>query len=372
VLSTFANAETRLVFLTLPRDRSKGGAADDCGVVHPAAILALACACLGTLWLLLAGLTLANRAAYDRRRVAAGRRFPAAPGSRRERRLLRRAASHRTGAGRWRRVATLQALADGRHPEARALLERALVDPDRDIVGAAVKALGRLGDEWAAAALIGALREDLYPRSRIAAQLERLAPKVGHLLVPLLADAQAPVRFWAATLLARYPGLALDELTACAHDSDANVRAAALAALGASGDSLALPTALQLLDDPAWFVRAHACRAVGALGSPAAAADIASLLADDWWWVRAAAKDALRSLGSPAAPAVVPYLEHADRFARNSAAEVLQDVGFVDALAARDPHGDLLARIYAAGGRRLRAAAERRVEAVPTPDEQAA
>jgi len=360
-----------LLLLTRPGDRSSSAGADEKCVLQPAVILALACACLGTLWLALASVAVANRAVYDRWRRVGGRRLRAAAGSRRERRLLRRAANHRTGAGRWRRVATLQALAEARHPAARALLESALADADPAVVGATITALGRLGDDWAAAALVEALRDDLYSRSRIAAQLERLAPNVGHLLVPLLDDARAPVRFWAATLLARYPSLAVDRLIACTQDGDANVRAAALEALGASGQASTLPAALRLLDDPAWFVRAHACRAVGALGSPAAAADVASHLADDWWWVRAAAKDALRSFGAAAAPAVVPYLEHPDRFARNSAAEVLQDIGFVDALAVRDPGGDLLARIYSAGGRRLQAAAEWRVEAFPKAEERA-
>ena len=341
-------------------------------MVNAASILAVTCACLGALWLLLTAVALVNRAVYDRRLAGNARDLRAAPGSRRERRFLRRAAGHRTGVGRWRRVATLQALAEARHPEVRHLLERALADPDPEVVSAAVKALGQLGDEWAAEALADALRDERYSRSRIAAQLERLVPKVGHLLVPLLADPQPPVRFWAATLLARYPGLAVDELIACTRDRDANVRAAAVEALGSSGDLAALPAALNLLGDRAWFVRAHACRAAGALGTAEVATAVARLLADEWWWVRAAAKDALRSLGPSASPSIVPYLEHADRFARNSAAEVLQDVGFVDTLAAHDPSGDLLARIYAAGGRRLREAAERRVETVPRHIEEAA
>ena len=357
--------------VTRPRDRQALVGADDSDVPRPAVILALVCACLGLLWLALAALTLVNRIVHDRWRRVGARRLPPA-GSRREQRLLRRACVHRNGVGRWRRVATLQALAEAGHPKAPRLLRRALADPDPEIVAAAVKALGRLDEDWAAEALVRALHDERYPRSRIAAQLERLAPRAGHLLVPLLSDPDAPVRFWAATLLVRYPGLALDELRACARDADPNVRAAAVEALGASGEPTALPAALALLVDPAWFVRAHACRAVGALGSPAVAADVAALLADDWWWVRSAAKDALRGLGASAAPAVVPLLEHEDRFARNSAAEVLQDVGFLDALAARDPGADLLARIYVAGGTRLRDAAERRVEAFPRPEERAA
>ena len=54
-------------------------------------------------------------------------------------------------------------------------------------------------------------------------------------------------------------------------------------------------------------------------------------------------------------------LTHEDLVARNGAAEVLQDIGFVDFLALDDPSSPLLERIYAAGGERLRDATEQRI-----------
>ena len=51
-----------------------------------------------------------------------------------------------------------------------------------------------------------------------------------------------------------------------------------------------------------------------------------------------------------------------DTFARNGAAEVLQDIGYVDHLALERPDSPLLERIYAAGGERMRVAAEVRAE----------
>jgi len=85
-------------------------------------------------------------------------------------------------------------------------------------------------------------------------------------------------------------------------------------------------------------------------------------LADEKWWVRSAAKDAFRGMGSDAVPVLLPILAHADPFARNGAAEVLQDIGFVDALALDQPDSALLERIYEAGGEGLRDAAESRAE----------
>jgi hypothetical protein len=74
-----------------------------------------------------------------------------------------------------------------------------------------------------------------------------------------------------------------------------------------------------------------------------------------------------------AAVLVVDYLDHDDAFARNGAAEVLQNTGFLErlALAARKkPDGfgaRLLERVYRAGAERLACAAEDRVRTV-APD----
>jgi hypothetical protein len=66
-------------------------------------------------------------------------------------------------------------------------------------------------------------------------------------------------------------------------------------------------------------------------------------------------------MGVDAVPALLAMLDHEDRFARNGAAEALQDVGFVDFLVLDNPRSPLLERIYEAGGERLRRAAEARL-----------
>jgi hypothetical protein len=78
--------------------------------------------------------------------------------------------------------------------------------------------------------------------------------------------------------------------------------------------------------------------------------------------VRSAAKDALRALGVDVAPMLVPVLESVDRFARNGAAEVLQDLGVVDHLLLTEPDSALLARIFAAGEAGLLDAARIRLD----------
>jgi HEAT repeat protein len=252
------------------------------------------------------------------------------------------------------------------HPRAPALVRRALADPDSDVTGAVVRGLGELDAAWAADALVEVLRRDGYARSRVASQLERMSLGIAPLLEPLLEDAHPAVRFWAATLLGRCTGVEPARLIPLTRDVDPNVRAAAVEGLAELGATVALQPVRDRLRDETWFVRVHACRAVGRLGSANDAAAVASRLGDPWWWVRSAAKDSLRGWGMEAAGVLVAHLDADDAFVRNGAAEILQDIGFLDALASSGPEGELRDRILAAGGRAMRKAAEaRRLNAQP-------
>ena len=332
-------------------------------------VLVLALIASAGAWLALSVGAVAGRVAFDRRSRFAQEQPP--PSGRRAReRLLKRASSHRTEHGKWRRISALRTLVHARELRTRTLLRRALVDKDSDVVGAAVQLLGDLGDGWAVGELIETLRKGSYPRSRVATQLDTLMPRVGRKLLRLLRDPDPAVRFWAATLLGRCPRFAAPRLVLLADDPDANVRAAAVESLGERGEENALATVCRRLADGEWFVRVHACRAAGRLGGLEAAPLIAPALRDERWWVRTAAKDALRDLGPAVAGVLIPYLDDQDAFARNGAAEVLQDVGFVDALSRHGMEGELLERILLAGGVGLRDAALQRAADRPAADEQ--
>lgn len=314
-------------------------------------------------WLTLSAAVVVGRVLYDRQRETP---FPGPLDERRAQRLIRRASrGARTEWGRWRRTRALTMLARAHHPAAPRLLRPALASVDVRVAHSAVRSLGDLGDDWAVNVLIGALRDGVGSRSRIAAELERLAPIPGPRLPALLRDWDPEVRFWGATLLAPYPDLADASLAALSWDSDPNVRAAAVETLGARDGPDVQAAVLALLNDSAWFVRVHAARAAGHVVGAPAASTICELLADEKWWVRTAAKDALRTIGRDAVPSLLSVLVHADGFARNGAAEVLQDIGYVDALALDDPTSPILKRIYEAGGERLRDAAETRAASRP-------
>jgi len=318
-------------------------------------------------WLAISLTVLLGRLLYERTR-----REQTAPLRRRaERRLVRRAGSRpRTEWGRWRRVRALQRLEQAHHPRVAWLIRPVLEDPDPMIAAAAIRTLGDIGDDWAIEILLDALRRQQSQRSRVAAELERLAPVPGARLLTLLRDWNPQVRFWGATLLRPYPELGTETLIDLTWDSDPNVRAAAVETLGSRSGTSVEAALVARLNDSEWFVRVHAARAAGHVLGAEAAPTITRLLADERWWVRTAAKDALRGMGVDGVPSLLSILAHDDAFARNGAAEVLQDIGFVDFLALDNPTSRLLERIYEAGGERYREATQARLEALPDAEEE--
>jgi len=349
----------------IPRSRDGTGAATDDDVWMDALALRVALVVLTlalTAWLVLSLAILLGRVRYDRKQ-----RQPVSANvsARTARRLVRRVGGRpRTEWGRWRRVTALQRLERAHHPAVSNLIKSVLDDSDRRIATAAIRTLGDVGDDWAIELLIDALKRGHGPRSRIAAELDQLAPAPGQRLVPLLRDWDPAVRFWGASLLRPYPELGDPTLIELTWDSDPNVRASAVETLGTRSGRAVGAALLARLDDSEWFVRVHAARAAGHVLGAEAAPTVVRLFADERWWVRTAAKDALRGMGADAVPSLLSILAHDDPFARNGAAEVLQDIGFVDFLQLDSPGSPLLQRIYEAGGERYRDAAKARVERV--------
>ena len=136
------------------------------------------------------------------------------------------------------------------------------------------------------------------------------------------------VRYWGVTLLARYERHR--DVAALADDPDDRVRKAVAESLGSMANPDAAGVLVKLLEDASWIVRAHAARALADLECVEHADKIALLLADTEWWVRLAARESLVALGAGVVPVVLGCLEHTDRFARNGAAEILQNLGVLD------------------------------------------
>jgi len=245
--------------------------------------------------------------------------------------------------------------------DARRLLQRGLRSDEREVRVAAITGLGQLArdHEWALDGLVEALASELETPERVATELDRLAPRPGRRLTPLLGHPSEVVRFYVVRLLVRYPELARRHVAAHTSDPSAHVRAAALETLRAAGSTETLRRSLELLTDPQPYVRAQASRTAAAIGGPGAASFVASLLADGSWWVREAAREALVGIGPDVVPLIAPLVHTGGPVLRKGAALVLQDVGAIDALV-DDRETEQLELIMEAGGGRLRRAAAER------------
>lgn len=276
--------------------------------------------------------------------------------------LVADASQHRSAREKWRRAASLRVLFRMNHREALPLLARAGGEPDSEIAALAFALLGSSSDPKAMDILFDGLRGQRHRASRIAIHIEQSPQAIAGRLKALLDDADPSLRLWGATLLARYPDEDVEgDLARLTSDADPRVRKAAIQTLGKTGDELAAERGVALLTDPYPYVRAHAARTLGELGRSDLADQVTLLLGDADWWVRLAARESLEMMGSDVWPVLMRSLNHADRFVRNGAAEVFQNVGVLDSLivmeAASDNPGrsklDMLRRIAAAGGGRF-------------------
>jgi HEAT repeat protein len=276
--------------------------------------------------------------------------------------LVRDGSAHVSPRERWRRLTALRILSRFDHPHTINLLARAVADRDAEVSANALALLGRSTDPRAIDLLVEALRSTRHQASRVAVYLDQSPQEIGPRLASLLDDDSAVVRQWAATLLARYPDQSVEpRLIELTDDPDARVRKAAIQTLGQIGGLDAGTAAIQLLSDDVPYVRAHAARALGQLGRNDEADRVATLLGDGDWWVRLAARESLEMMGPEVWPVLVRCLDHRDRFVRNGAAEVVQNLGVLDSLimmeAATDNPGSakiaMLRRIASAGGVRF-------------------
>lgn len=276
--------------------------------------------------------------------------------------LVADAERHRTPREKWRRLTALRILERLGHPSAMTLLTAASADPDVTVAEAAVALLATSTDPRAGECLVSALITQRIPASRVAVYIDQSPADLSTHLVSLLDHKTPSVRQWAVTLLTPYDDREHEaRILDLTWDTDASVRKASVQALGAIGTDLSVDRLVALLGDPVPFVRAHAARALAELGCVDCARAMTPLLGDSDFWVRLAARESLEELGSEVWPVLVRCLDHPDKFVRNGAAEVVQNLGVLDSLIMLEAASDypsrskleMLKRITDAGGVRF-------------------
>lgn len=304
--------------------------------------------------------------ARDPGRLRGVRRVTAAtPRSRRV-----RLATDRRRRRRWSRIEALRLIAETSTPlrvAERQALADALADRNEDVRLGALAAVSARADELAAKLLVTALVEWRTGRARVATELQRQPREhVGPLLEELLGDGPPDVKFWALQVIGRSgSSLSWTAITELLDDPSPNVRAALAEGLPVFYRRPAIALRRLLADDE-WYVRVHAARALGEAGVTRAAPAVAELLRDPSWWVRDAAEKALVALGKAGVREALRLLDDGDPFARDSAAEVLQESGYLDRCVVAAASGDaeaagVLARVRGAAGDALVESAVARV-----------
>lgn len=197
----------------------------------------------------------------------------------------------------------------------------------------AAHALLRIDEPRGVARLLAAAaRRDDWAVGQVAAILMDADPaRVSmHLAAAIRTECQAPGHGPGLAQLLRLHATAHAESVRAAilevlrHATDAEVLAAALAALGHPADA---PRARERLEHPEWIVRVAAAQALHRLGSREDLPRLAHLLSDGNWWVRRRAAQALCAL-----PGVRPEevralgASLADRFAADALAQALADL----------------------------------------------
>ena len=148
------------------------------------------------------------------------------------------------------------------------------------------------------------------------------APRVGALLEASNSSARtkALLQVTAQLGIATDPGL----IRTLARHPDAEVRVEAVRTLGhiaPQPESIAI--CLNAMEDPEWPTRALAARSLGRLGGHQAVSRLEQAMGDSSYWVRHHAGEALAKLGDTGKAALARSLDHANRFVRDMAAQVL-------------------------------------------------
>lgn len=196
-------------------------------------------------------------------------------------RWWRRESQHRSW---WRRTEAVRALGLINDRSAFDVIAAAFDDPHEEVRAAAAGAAGRLADVRAAAPLLARLPdESRHQRVRVIDALEQIGRPMAESLLTTLRESPQLLPFVVDLVPAVCGSLAVEDLLAWTANERADVRAAALQALGRIGiDELSYYHALKALGDADAGVRAMAARALGRSGRDEAAPYLAPRLDDDW------------------------------------------------------------------------------------------
>jgi HEAT repeat protein len=217
-------------------------------------------------------------------------------------------------------------------PENVPQLEELLSDGKEEVREAALYALGRIGTAEALEVMLKALDlGDRWTQEKVAETVEEAGDQSRQLLAELLRDRNPVRRTFAAEVMGRVGGSEeATYLEEALTDEEVDVRARAADSLGKMRNHPSRAYLIEALEDQDWRVRSQVVKALGMIGDEADAPRLVQALRDPEWWVRNNAAFALKEMGEAGEGPLVKALWDEDRFARETAAQALEESSLVE------------------------------------------
>jgi len=202
---------------------------------------------------------------------------------------------------------------------------------DPGVVSAVAEILGKIGDKQSVKPLVKALKHQTADSVKlsVASALGAIGgPEVVEPLIDILKDRDSVAQFTAVESLAEIGKVAVTYLTAELKNPDQDIVLAVVETLGRTGDPVALPPLIELLDtDPSDAVRMSVVRAMGQLGDPEAVPVLVGRLNDSVSVVKSIAAEALVRIGPASVKPLLETLNNRDPETQDLAATALAKIG---------------------------------------------
>jgi HEAT repeat protein len=256
--------------------------------------------------------------------------------------------SKRLGSRFWltRRLRAAVSLAELGNEASAEILMNHLEDPEPEVRIQAARGLARIGHTPAIDRMLDRLEvEDAWVRARFGDALASFGSNASQPLVAYVrvnhegghteAVVQALMTLGVIGDHGAGPQLAevLDQTT------NIEIQIAIVDVLGSVGGSHVLDSVVKALHSPDWRVRAKAATSIGMIGDFSTGAELADALGDESWWVRRNSAAALGMMRE-GVPLLYQALTSPDPFARDAAAEALEDIGELTKARAKHKAGD--------------------------------
>lgn len=230
----------------------------------------------------------------------------------------------------WRKIYAIIGLGYLQSPHALEIMEKSVLDKDRDISYFSLLALGQIKNNASAKILLSVLEKRIVGGNRIVSLLATFPAAILPDVVSATYHKDPLVRFWALKLLARLNAVQyrvrIEELT---QDDSVEVRIASCDCLGELAEKESKDSLMRCLKDVSWRVKAHAIAALSRIVGPRGLPAIIDLIKEDIWLARDSLKNAMIDDIEPFFPYIEQILCSNALALKKDCIEALEESGYL-------------------------------------------